>query len=114
MIKNGFSVRFYWFCCYINSIFVEAFALPIGRAGGSVRSHCAPTWLAVDDAGSEGFANVPRLLCGLLLDLAKPQVHAAPSAPASSAVICRSEADLNVELAQVELRVRLHCAPPEN
>ena len=58
----------------------------------SVRNHCEPTWLAVDDAGAEGSANVPRPLCGLLLDLAKPQVHAAPSAPASSAITYREHA----------------------
>ena len=36
-----------------------------------------------DNAGADGSANVPRPLCGLLLDLA------APSAPASSAIAFR-------------------------
>ena len=44
--------------------------------------------LAVD-AGADGCANVLRPLCGLLLDVTKPRVHAAPSATASSAVACR-------------------------
>ena len=46
-----------------------------------------------DDAGADGSANGPRPLCGLLLDLAKPQVHAAPSAPASSAMTYRKHFD---------------------
>ena len=41
------------------------------------------------DTGADGSANVPRPLRGLLLDLAKPRVHAAASAPASSAVTYR-------------------------
>jgi hypothetical protein len=45
-----------------------------------------------DDVGADDSANVPRPLCRLLLDLAKPQVHAAPPAPpapASSAIAYR-------------------------
>ena len=37
-----------------------------------------------DDTGPDGSANLPPAF-GFLLYLAKPQVHAAPSAPASSA-----------------------------
>ena len=49
-----------------------------------------------DGSGADGSMNVPHPFCGLLLDLARPQVHAAPSAPASSAITYREQATESV------------------
>ena len=49
-----------------------------------------------DDSGADASANVPHPLRGLLLDLAKPQVHAAPSAPMSSEITYREHATESV------------------
>ena len=56
---------------------------------GSAAVFHASRFAHADDAGANGSANVSRPLCGLLLYLAKPQVHAAPSAPVSSVITYR-------------------------
>ncbi len=58
------------------------------------------------DAGADGSANVPRPLCGLLFNLAKPQVHATPSAPASSTVTDREQLQRQRFLSVFEFFIR--------
>ncbi len=72
-----------------------------GRAGGGAELAAgagAGGWVfaLANDTGADDYANILRPLWELLLDLAKPHVHAAPSAPASSAITDREHATESV------------------